>query len=540
MAKNRKVLLTVLSVALIAIIGIFGTIAYLTDTDSQANVMTMGNVDIEQHEFERVVGANGEYTTITVDGVTSYELQEFTQAKPLLPYVGEVNNGYDPTEVRLGQLGHNSRGGMSVFPAENVVDKFVVVENTGRSDAYVRTLVAFEAGSLTEEEWCKIINYSSHFTWKETQDWFVTNIDGNNYYMVEFVYNGYKDIQHPNGVVPAGDYTYNSLAQVYMFDTATNDDIIALDGNNNGTYDILVLSQAVQADGFADAKTALDTAFGTFNEENVKTWFGGTELPATVDTAEELSAALAAGGEVILDANVTLNNEAVTVPAGVTAALDLNGKTLTVKNTEAKASAAINNKGNLTITNGTVTYEGIGDTSFGYGTNTINNSGKLVIDGATIVNTTATGSSVAIDNAANGELIVNSGEITSMKNAIRLCPFGSGAINCTINGGTIAGARAIQIQLPSNKPADAPVINLTVNGGTLKGSSDISIYSYSAGQSFANVTVALNGGTFENDVLFGGGTNKETQETVIVTGGNFLGELGRYLAGDGWADIAKP
>ena len=175
----KKLLAVALTASISAGAAIAGTVAYLQDSDSDVNVMTLGNVKIEQHEYERVVDANGNYTTIDVAGTTSYELTGFTQAKPLYPFVGAVDSGYDPTPVRLGQLGHNSRGGMDVLPAKNVQDKFVVVENTGKSDAYVRTIVGFEAGSVVEEDWYKLVSYSAHFTWKETQDWFVTEVDGN-------------------------------------------------------------------------------------------------------------------------------------------------------------------------------------------------------------------------------------------------------------------------------------------------------------------------------------------------------------------------
>jgi len=239
--------------------------------------------------------------------------------------------------------------------------------------------------------------------------------------------------------------------------------------------------------------------------------------PVAVSDAAELLAAVAAGGSVVLENDISLTNENVIVPVGVASSINLNGKTLSVKNTEAKASKAIENKGTLTLKNGTVTYEGVGDPSFGYGTNTINNTGKLVIDGATIINTTTSGSSVAIDNTAGAELIVNNGVIKSNKNAIRLCPFGSAPINATINGGTITGARAIQIQLPSNKPNEAPDINLTVNGGSLASNAEegFAVYSYSAGQSFKNVDITLNGGTYIGYVGFTGGA-KDTKEKITV------------------------
>ena len=239
----------------------------------------------------------------------------------------------------------------------------------------------------------------------------------------------------------------------------------------------------------------------------------GATLQDAIDAAVDGTATT-----ITLDADTT---ESIVIPAGKVIVLDLNGKTLSYTSTAAAASRAIDNKGTLTIKNGTVTYAGVGDPNFGYGTNTINNTGKLTIDGATIINTTDSGSSVAIDCAAGAELIVNSGEIKSEKNAIRLCPFGAAAINCTINGGTITGARAIQIQLPSNNPASAPDINLTVTGGTLNGTSGLSIYSYSAGQGVDNVDITLSGGVYNNDVAFGGGNAKTTQENVTVTGGTF-------------------
>ena len=77
-----KILTLFMVVALSVTAGVAGTLAYLQDEASDVNVMTVGNVHIKQHEYERVTDANGNYTTIDVDGIKSYELQEFTQGKP--------------------------------------------------------------------------------------------------------------------------------------------------------------------------------------------------------------------------------------------------------------------------------------------------------------------------------------------------------------------------------------------------------------------------------------------------------------------------
>jgi len=248
------------------------------DEDSDVNVMTLGNVDIEQHEYQRATNANGTYKTDTIDEQTSYVLENYEQGKPLLPYVGvqfgdPVSEDYDKTTVRMSQV--DSYGGMQVFAGKNAQDKFVTVENTGKSDAYVRTLVAIENGTgnagligigsrcvpaadanTSTAPW--ISNYIGKIT-----------IDSNTYGLYEYIYRGASDVnRHVNGILPAGDTTYPNLCQVYLKHNATNEDMIAIDGNGNGTLDILVLSQAVQVEGFANAQTALDAAFGEITTTN--------------------------------------------------------------------------------------------------------------------------------------------------------------------------------------------------------------------------------------------------------------------------------
>ena len=70
MKNLKKISISILSLALVAILSIGGTIAYLTSEDSDVNVMTMGNVKIEQIEQEWNEAG---------------ELVDFTQAKPLYP-----------------------------------------------------------------------------------------------------------------------------------------------------------------------------------------------------------------------------------------------------------------------------------------------------------------------------------------------------------------------------------------------------------------------------------------------------------------------
>ena len=291
----KKIIALLLTVVLTASVAIGGTVAYLQDSARNDNTMTVGKVEIEQGEYQRKVNNDGTYATATYDEQTSYVLEAFEQDKPLLPAiipnggtVGGVTWDYDTIPVRMSQV--KSHGGASVFNTPNAVDKFVVVENTGKNNAYVRTLIAFEIGSKAANEVmsnlisCEI---RAGVTADGSQPWTygdqgTIQIDGKNYFYWEFIYTGAMTSsgwKHENGVLPAGATTYPNLCQVYMAAKATNEDVAALDGNGNGKYDIIVLSQAVQADGWtaADnkhvAEFALDTAFGDATTTNVAGWF---------------------------------------------------------------------------------------------------------------------------------------------------------------------------------------------------------------------------------------------------------------------------
>lgn len=359
--KLKNLLLTGLSFVLVATVAIGGTVAYLTSEDSDVNVMTVGNVKIAQHEYERVVNADGTFATNTIDNVTSYVLKDFTQAKPLLPSAINTTTwegwDWDSTIVRMTQV--DSYGGMQVFKsASNAQDKFVTVENTGKFDAYIRTLVAIEIGSTDGS----LIGTSYHQTWTRTDfDPSTTNkteplyiqIDGNNYALTEYVYAGANGVRHENGILPAGDTSYPNLSQVYIKSEATNEDMVALDGNGNGTLDILVLSQAVQTNGFADAKTALDTAFGT-SAEKAAEWFGGTAIPVVVSNADELVAALENGKDVILTDDIKIDPASMSNAYGKTGinikngqTIDGNGNTIDIKGAGGTWDSGINTTGGI-------------------------------------------------------------------------------------------------------------------------------------------------------------------------------------------------
>ena len=403
-SKKNKKLSTLLVVTLLAAIAVGGMLAYLQDEAYDENVMTLGSVSIEQHEYERIVGEDGEYTIAEYDGVKSYVLKDFTQGKPLMPAVipnGGSFNGvtwnYDSIPVRMTQV--DSYGSASVFNTPNAQDKFVTVENTGKSDAFVRTLIAFECGSVVDyEEFWSLINAEIRANedkdgkkpW-DFSDAGIITVDGSNYRLVELVYQGAKlsdgSWRHENGILPAGDTTYPSLCQVYMAAEATNEDVVALDGNRNGTYDILVLSQAIQSTGFASnvtscaedsneavsaAANALNAGFGVVSTETkeqkelVTKWFIGFTDPEMVaanfaNDADALVEALETSKDVILTEDVNINPAGMSNAYGKTGinvkngqTIDGGGNVLDIKGAGGTWDSGINTTGGL-IKNITVT-----------------------------------------------------------------------------------------------------------------------------------------------------------------------------------------
>ena len=231
---KKKIFALMVCIAMLAVAVVGGTLAYFTDEDEIANTMTLGNVAIEQHEYER--DANG-------------ALVPFTQDKMLVPIVGE--NEMEEVCDYTDQICTN----------ENVQDKFVRVENTGNVDAYIRTLIAIECNEGNEEP-----NFGTNKVGVKHASLGanLVTINSATYYIHEVVY--------LDKVAPK-EFTPMSLEQIWLSSKATNETAKALDVNGNGALDVLVLSQAVQADGFDDAQTALDTAFGDLTAANAVEWF---------------------------------------------------------------------------------------------------------------------------------------------------------------------------------------------------------------------------------------------------------------------------
>lgn len=292
MQKFKKAMLTVLSMVLVAVIAVGATLAYLTDTDSDVNVMTVGNVQIEQIELQRKDGVDYRNSGEIADGD---ELEAFKQGQLLFPSTYTNLSDYTakwPNDeqfwwgdyVTADVSGNGSSNGLWDDKLTGAMDKFVFVENTGKSDAYYRTIIAFECpegmeySQGSDKEFMMNVNGNSRFVWDTIG---YTEIDGIRYLLKVATY---------QKILEPGTISRPSLLQVVMTHNATNEDMALL----GDTYEILVVSQAVQAAGFDKAETALNTAFGKITT-TAHPWSEiAPEIPVVVDNAADLTEALTA------------------------------------------------------------------------------------------------------------------------------------------------------------------------------------------------------------------------------------------------------
>ena len=235
----KKKILAVAIAAIMLVTAIASmSLAYLTDTDDAVNVMEMGKVDIEQLEYERLLqdeDKDGIFEWVSTGetdkyGYTPDEIQPFTQDKPLYPAVfldgtidwdGRVGTKGDRHQQSWGQIGAPGSNQLFDDSCKNVVDKFVFVKNTGKSDAYVRTIFAFEQGSVSDADFEKYIglnrdknpneaNGKGHWQWENIGS---VTIGNSTYYVkcATYLGAGSKHGTVEEGVLAPNTISYPSL-----------------------------------------------------------------------------------------------------------------------------------------------------------------------------------------------------------------------------------------------------------------------------------------------------------------------------------------
>lgn len=214
MKKKFLAFATVFALAAVAVVG--GTMAYFTDTKSETNQFTVGNVSVELIEQEYVDG----------------ELDEFHDDKVLMP--GE----------------------------QNAQDKIVTVKNTGDNPAYVRVKITVPAA----------LKNVIHLVQEEETDW--TELDPTDDTEGNLVYTSIfeRELAGKTVVDDKEEFDISDvvLSKVYLDATVNKDTTgyyyvvtredqaqekvhIELDPAD---VDIEVVVEAIQSEGFDDAEEA--------------------------------------------------------------------------------------------------------------------------------------------------------------------------------------------------------------------------------------------------------------------------------------------
>ena len=301
---KKRLLITIVAIALVLSTAIGLTLAYLTDRDSDVNVMTVGKVTVAMDIQER--GANG--------------LQDFTQEKELRPFVAQTN-----ADDETGLAAKDAYGMPSTETAMNFIDKIVTVENTGRNNAYIRVLVAVPAAvdsvvHIVDGNGVDVDaddnDVDPAYGWTKTT---AANMTINGIDHVVYVYT--------SSVIAPDQEMAPVIAGIYLdskvdFDDETKtwitrgttdynyDAPVAINWDFDNGVEIPVYTQAVQVDGFLNAADAFTTAFGDTVANNVTTIVNPWIKTAFVKTEAELNAALnnANVATVVLTKDIELTN----------------------------------------------------------------------------------------------------------------------------------------------------------------------------------------------------------------------------------------
>ena len=228
---KKKILSVALVVALIAIM-VSGTLAYFTDNDEVTNTFTIGSVKIEIYENNKA---------------TDSDSFEFGKLTPIV-------NVDDPSSDA------------------SYIAKVVNVKNIGANDAYIRTHIAIPTAlvgyvylDLNEDGWTRQADSTA-------------TVDGVAYTVFTYDYNTAVAPTVPTEVLLKGVYlgskvdleedTHGDLYFVLRENGKITDrsGFLAHDKQDDGSYtsmkvNVLVASQAIQAEGFSDATTALNSGF---------------------------------------------------------------------------------------------------------------------------------------------------------------------------------------------------------------------------------------------------------------------------------------
>lgn len=267
---KKKIVALSLCVAMLAIAIIGGTLAYFTDTDSETNTFTVGNVKIDliESQYHRVNAGKGETTEAEpLQGgylwASNVKLEGTAANTPNYTTSGETWSGkyFSDAQIEADAATYKNEDGYFTTHATNMmpgsnVRKNPYVKNTGSNDAYIRVRVLIPVSlfkvlddgysywtstALNEGE----VTSKAVATYKASGYEAVTKVERGSveYYEYDFTY---------TDAVKPGELTFwNVWGNIAIDPDATSDDL-----KNVQSFDVIFEADAIQADGFASAADA--------------------------------------------------------------------------------------------------------------------------------------------------------------------------------------------------------------------------------------------------------------------------------------------
>lgn len=250
--SKRKILALALTVAMIAILAVGGSLAYFTAEDSAENVFTVGNVKIDliESQLHRVNAgvANGQTSTSPLwsDAEMKGTPAAYEDGET---YGAGFVNCYTDDQIKADAETYQSvyLKDAAIAPGTGY-HKMPYVINTGVNDAYIRIRV------IIPTELDKVLDDSMYTGTAMTAG--------------EFTYEkkavGTDNVYEFTRVNPLakGEMTFwNVWGSIYMDKDVTNNDITALINAGlinaqTGEFTVTVEADAIQADGFNSAAEA--------------------------------------------------------------------------------------------------------------------------------------------------------------------------------------------------------------------------------------------------------------------------------------------
>ena len=267
---KKKVIAICLCVALAAVAVVGASLAYFTDTKSATNTFTVGNVKIDLIESR--------YHRQGYNSTNDSDIPAPDKTASGMDYIANGATIYSNDEIKAdaeNYLDYITKRGENMVPGKKIAKSPYVI-NTGANDAYIRIRVMIPSyanreywraysGGVIDSQFCSTAILSGEFMHNDkTNDRPFVDSSGKGYIDEKGVgYDVYTFIRNeplaPGEMTEWNVWNYIGItpeATSANIQKAINKGAILVSEDGTMTVNVLVQADAIQAEGFVDAKAA--------------------------------------------------------------------------------------------------------------------------------------------------------------------------------------------------------------------------------------------------------------------------------------------